>query len=103
MTDPYFIIFELIIYLQFALCLLHATHHGTQGMLRLFSGVAFGLLLELATIRQLGAYQYGHFVIMIGAVPRPKVRVSILVRTGASGLTGEAARVDRYSLPCRKP
>jgi uncharacterized membrane protein len=69
MSDLYFIIFELIIYLQFALCLLHARQHGVQGILRLLSGVAFGLLLELATISQLGAYQYGHFLIMIGAVP----------------------------------
>lgn len=38
-------------------------------MLRLFAGILFGVLLELATIRQLHAYQYGQFLIMVFDVP----------------------------------
>ena len=69
MPDPYFISFELIIYLQFALCLRHALRHGFPGLFKLGSGVLFGVLLELATIRQLNAYEYGRFLIMVLDVP----------------------------------
>jgi hypothetical protein len=31
--------------------------------------VLFGLLLEWATIQQLNAYEYGHFLVMLGSVP----------------------------------
>jgi uncharacterized membrane protein len=65
----YFILFELTIYLQLALCLRHACKHGTANLLRLFVGILFGVTLELATIRQLNAYQYGRFLFMIGDVP----------------------------------
>lgn len=69
MPNPYFILFELIIYIQFALCLHHAWKKGTPNLLRLFAGIVFGVLLELATIRQLHAYEYGRFLIMILDVP----------------------------------
>lgn len=69
MFSPYFILFELIIYLQFALCLRHAWKHGTANLLRLFAGILFGVLLELATIRQLNAYEYGQFLVMVLDVP----------------------------------
>ncbi len=69
MADPYFLLFELIIYLQFFLCISHAMKHGTASMVRLFSGILFGLLLELATIRELNAYHYGQFLIMVFGVP----------------------------------
>lgn len=36
---------------------------------QLFAGVLFGLLLEWATIQQLNAYEYGHFLVMLGPVP----------------------------------
>ncbi|MBE0672073.1 MAG: hypothetical protein IH588_15945 [Anaerolineales bacterium] len=51
MPNIYFILFEIIIYVQFALCLL-----------KLGFGILFGLMLELATIRQLNAYEYGRFI-----------------------------------------
>jgi hypothetical protein len=38
-------------------------------LLRLLAGIFFGVLLELATIRQLHAYEYGHFMIMVLDVP----------------------------------
>jgi hypothetical protein len=69
MPDIYFILFELIIYVQFALCLQHAWRHGTGNLLRLFAGILFGVMLELATIRQLKIYEYGQFLIMILDVP----------------------------------
>lgn len=67
--SPYFLLFELIIYIQFALCLRHAWRLGAANLLRLFAGILFGIALELATIRQLHAYQYGQFLLMILDVP----------------------------------
>jgi hypothetical protein len=69
MPNIYFILFELLIYIQLALCLHHAWKQGTANLLRLFSGILFGVTLELATIRQLHAYKYGQFLIMILDVP----------------------------------
>ena len=69
MPNPYFIIFELIIYIQLALCLRHASKQGTANLLRLLAGTLFGVTLELATIRQLQAYEYGQFLIMVLDVP----------------------------------
>lgn len=69
MPNTYFILFELIIYLQFTICLIHALKHGTADLLKLAFGILFGVTLELATIRQLHAYQYGQFLIMIFDVP----------------------------------
>lgn len=69
MPDPYFILFELVIYTQLALCLRHAWAQGTANLLRLLAGILFGVTLELATIRQLHAYQYGRFLIMVLDVP----------------------------------
>jgi hypothetical protein len=43
--------------------------HGKGNLVRLFSAIIFGILLELATLRQLDAYHYGRFLIMIGDVP----------------------------------
>ena len=69
MPDAYFLLFELIIYLQLVLCIAHARKHGPGGLIRLFSAIIFGLLLELGTLRELNAYHYGRFLIMILNVP----------------------------------
>jgi hypothetical protein len=69
MPNLYFILFELIIYIQLALCLFHAWKQGTTNLLRLFAGIFYGVLLELATVRQLHAYQYGEFILMVLDVP----------------------------------
>jgi hypothetical protein len=69
MPNTYFILFELIIYLQFAICLQHAWKQGTAKVLRLLAGIVYGVVLELATIRQLDAYHYGRFLVMILDVP----------------------------------
>ena len=69
MPDAYSILFELVIYLQFILCLRHSLKLGMTNILKLFTGTIFGVLLELATIRQLNAYEYGQFLIMVLDVP----------------------------------
>lgn len=69
MPNIYFIVFELIIYVQFAICLRHAWQQGLAKVLRLLAGIVYGVLLELATIRQLDAYHYGRFLVMILDVP----------------------------------
>ena len=69
MPNTYFILFEFIIYIQFALCLRHAMKRGFANLLKLFMGAAFGVILEIATIRQLNAYQYGQFLVMVLDVP----------------------------------
>ena len=69
MPNIYFITFEIIIYIQFALCLNHALKHGTANLLKLGFGIFFGVSLELATIRQLHAYEYGQFLLMVLDVP----------------------------------
>lgn len=69
MPNLYFIVFELIIYLQLALCLDHAWKQGPANLLRLLAGILFGVALELATIRQLHAYEYGRFLFMVLDVP----------------------------------
>ena len=69
MPNLYFVLFELIIYIQFILCLRHAWTQRPAKLLRLLLGIAFGLLLELASIRQLHAYHYGQFAIMVLDVP----------------------------------
>ena len=69
MPNIYFILFELIIYIQLTLCLFHAWKQGTTYLLRLLAGILYGVLLELGTIRQLHAYQYGEFLIMVLDVP----------------------------------
>lgn len=69
MPSPYFLLYELSLYLQLAVCLPHAWKHGKKNLLRLFAGILFGVLLEIATIYQLQAYEYGDFLIMILNVP----------------------------------
>ena len=69
MPNTYFVLFELIIYLQFILCLRHAWKQGAGHLLKLLAGILFGVILELATIRQLHAYKYGQFLIMVLDVP----------------------------------
>lgn len=58
-----------MIYLLFALSIQHARQQGLTNLLRLMAGVFYGIILELATLRQLNAYEYGQFLLMIGDVP----------------------------------
>ena len=47
----------------------HAWRHGNANILRLFAGILFSITLELATIRQLNAYEYGKFLVVVLDVP----------------------------------
>lgn len=67
--NAYFVLYELTLFLQLAICLPHAWKHGKANLLRLIAGILFGVLLEIATIYQLQAYEYGEFIIMIFDVP----------------------------------
>ncbi len=69
MPNPYLISMEIITLALFVLCLWHAWRAGPEAILRLLAGVLFGVLLELATIRQLHAYTYGTFLLMVADVP----------------------------------
>jgi hypothetical protein len=69
MPFPYFLLYELTLFLQLAVCLPHAWRCGKGNLLRLAAGILFGVLLELATIRQLNAYEYGQFLVMVLDVP----------------------------------
>jgi hypothetical protein len=69
MLNPYFLIFEILMLVAFALCLRHAWRAGAPAVWQLLAGILFGVLLELATIRQLHAYQYGRFTLMVLDVP----------------------------------
>lgn len=63
------LIFEILVYLLFILCMLHACRHGPGAVWKLLAGVAYGSLLEWATIQQLHAYQYGRFLLMFHELP----------------------------------
>lgn len=65
----YFLAFEMLILTLFLLCLRDAWLKGSWVAWQLIAGVIFGLLLEWATIQQLHAYHYGHFLLMLGPVP----------------------------------
>ncbi len=67
--NVYFSIFEILVFILFGICLRHAMKEGVSTVLRLLAGIAFGVLLEWATIQQLDAYSYGKFLIMVDTVP----------------------------------
>ncbi len=63
--DLYFLSFDLLMLLLFAICAFHAWRVGGAARVwELTAGVLFGLLLEWATIQQFHAYTYGHFLLM---------------------------------------
>ena len=69
MVNPYFISFELTMLVILALCFRHARRAGVPAIWQLFAGIAYGILLELVSIRQLHAYTYGQFTLMVLEVP----------------------------------
>jgi hypothetical protein len=69
MPNLYIYTFELLVFVIFCLCLYHAWKTGGPAVWQLLAGCGFGLLLELATIRQFHAYSYGVFPIMVFDVP----------------------------------
>jgi hypothetical protein len=67
--SPYFLILEALMVILLLLCLQHAWRKGAPDVLALLAGVLYGVLLELATVRQLEAYHYGRFFMMVADVP----------------------------------
>ncbi|HZY17806.1 MAG TPA: carotenoid biosynthesis protein [Ramlibacter sp.] len=66
---PWFHLFEAFVYLALLACLWHARRTRSGGLSTLFWGSVYGLCLEIATIYQLSAYQYGQFAVMVFKVP----------------------------------
>ncbi len=67
-----FVVFELAVYTCLGLCAWHALRQGALRRARLIelgTGVLYGLTLETLTILQFHSYAYGHFLVMLGAVP----------------------------------
>ncbi|MFZ2472543.1 MAG: carotenoid biosynthesis protein [Methanothrix sp.] len=69
LPNLYFLAFELLVLVLFLISMLNAWQRGSWVVWQLLAGVLFGLLLEWATIQQLNAYEYGHFLLMLGPVP----------------------------------
>jgi hypothetical protein len=67
--SPYFLALEALMVVLLILCLIHAWQVGLPEVFALLAGVIFGVILEVATIHQLQAYQYGQFMFMVGEVP----------------------------------
>jgi hypothetical protein len=70
MSRFYLIAFELVMLVLLYFCLRHAWKNNCwAGVWQLTAGVVFGLILEYGTILQLDAYEYGDFLLKIGALP----------------------------------
>jgi hypothetical protein len=69
MIHPYFLLFEITIYVLFALCFWHAANRSKFRVMELVFAGVYGLLLEWATIKQLQAYSYGQFLLMFDGAP----------------------------------
>lgn len=69
MPNIYFSVFELLVFSLFAWCFWQSWQTGPSRVLRLLFGALFGVMLELATIRQLNSYHYGQFIVMVFDVP----------------------------------
>jgi Carotenoid biosynthesis protein len=70
MVQPDFIVVaELAVYVLFGACLRHASRQGAYRALELVFAAVYGLVLEWFTIKQLRAYQYGPFLLMIDGAP----------------------------------
>lgn len=88
-----FIIFEILVLVLFTACVVHAWRIGRSRAWGLIAAALFGVLLEWATIRQLHAYTYGRFMLMLGDVP-----VAIGLAWGTIIYTARLAS-DATSLP----
>jgi hypothetical protein len=82
----------------FALCLRHAARQGPMVVWQLVAGVLFGLMLEWATLRQLHAYRYGRFLLMLGQVPL-MVGVGWGVIIYSARLFSDSTRLPEWARP----
>src|SRR5258708_35541673 len=98
MPGPYPITFEVLIFALFGLCLRHAWRAGLPFVLRLLAGLVFGIVLELATLRQLNTYRYGQFLVMIDDLPLA-IGIGLSVIIYASMLYSDATALPALALP----
>src|SRR5574339_395150 len=69
MPGAYLLLFEILAYIQLALCVAHALKHGTPSLVRVAFAAVFGIFLEMVSLRQMGVFQYGRFLLMVGGIP----------------------------------
>jgi hypothetical protein len=67
--NPYCLVFEALNIILFAGALLHAGRQGRFQVMELVWAGVYGFLLEWLSIKQLHAYHYGQFLIMIDDAP----------------------------------
>lgn len=64
-----FLLFELLMYALLVWVLRDAGRQGTWRVLEVLASCLYGVLLEWATLRQLHAYAYGDFLVMLDGAP----------------------------------
>jgi hypothetical protein len=64
-----FLLFELLMYALLLWVLRDAARQGRWRVLEVLAACLYGLLLEWATLKQLHAYSYGDFVLMLDGAP----------------------------------
>src|SRR4051794_10649138 len=67
--NPNLMLFECLVYVVFAACLVSALRRGVFAVLELLWTGVYGFLLEWMTLNLLHAYHYGQFVLMIDGAP----------------------------------
>lgn len=67
--NPYFLVFEGMVYALFAACLWNAARRGRFAVTELVWTVVYGFLLEWLTLKQLAVYHYGSFALMLDGAP----------------------------------
>jgi len=97
--NPYFLADALLTYSLLALSIYDARKRGWHVVWQLFAGVLFGVMLEWATIKQLHAYQYGQFPIMIAGEVPLAIGAGWGVIIYASRLYAEATSLPRWAKP----
>jgi len=98
MPGLYAFTFEVLIFILFGLCLRHAWRAGLPFVLRLLAALLFGIVLELATLRQLNTYRYGQFLVMIADLPLA-IGVGWSVIIYASMLYSDATSLPDWARP----
>jgi Carotenoid biosynthesis protein len=94
MRAPTFLVFELGIYILALSCLRHAWISGWPRVVGLVAGMIYGVLLEYSAIQTFHAYQYGHFILMIGGM------VPLCIGVGWGLIIYTAMETsDRFALP----
>lgn len=63
------LVFEILACGLLIVCLIHASRHSRYLVAELLVTVVYGVILEALTLRQLGAYDYGPFVLVVDGAP----------------------------------